>query len=499
MNTIRYPIFRKDFAILLKLTVAALIVQAAIMVGYPPIALMMDCRLGNLDDWFPQVQMAIGVLVALVAAGYWFAEERMGGNLCFLQRLPVSSRRIFTEKTMAGIGILLVLWLCQVAWCMQFYSTSKSFMSSSGLVFTFSLLVVSLYAYGLGLPLSRYLKQTISVVLIGILAVVVLSVFLLILWEIFHEALKAIFLGKYEELNVVLYILFATPLILIVYGSAIFRQTLFWKPRSHFDYLSQIYFSQNRLCQWLIHGVLILACFRIILINESNLISLVILVSSICAVVSIAIGASTYTNEEKHGLKNVLFYQPIHLGELYWVRWLCGLCLALIPVLCFTLYLLFQPNNPFTHHLKIRPFTILFSTLLFGLIPFACGAFVTHAIRNTLYAFFESIAAYAISLSLVFYSINNLSIWFSEYSGEMFWNDMSFDFVGFFKVSLFLFAGFALAGWRTVTDRELLTRGTWYRQLYVGRLFLFVLVVTFVFVKTGWKDLFFLVTGIDIG
>ena len=166
------------------------------------------------------------------------------------------------------------------------------------------------------------------------------------------------------------------------------------------------------------------------------------LASSVCGLVSVAIGVSTYSNDEKHGLRNVLFYQPISLSHLYWMRWLCGLCLALIPASCLVVLLLAGVNLSPSVIEKFHPLLAVFYFLFFGLIPFAVGAFTTHLIRNTLYAFFESVVAYAISLALILHTVRSGSVWLSQnYNDMIFRNDLP-DCSSFFNVSLFLYRWF---------------------------------------------------------
>jgi hypothetical protein len=82
------------------------------LVVYPPIALKMDCRLVIWTTGFSQVRWLSASL-----SRWWrrilVRGRTHGCNLCFLQRLPVPPGGYYLENN-GGIGVLLVLWLCQV-------------------------------------------------------------------------------------------------------------------------------------------------------------------------------------------------------------------------------------------------------------------------------------------------------------------------------------------------------------------------------------------------
>lgn len=501
MNRQTYPIFRKDFEILIKLTIATLAIQAAIQILYPVFEQIRNLPHRNVDEWLPRVQVAISVLAGLIAAGYWYAEEREGNHLLFLRRLPASARRIWGEKTAAGLGALAALLAIQTVWSLLIYSREKGFWGIEGIKFLLTILSFSLLAYVVGLPLSRYLKQTISVVLTGIPVVVFLCFCFFLIQTTIEKSLSsyslkamnlternpdAIFLPWFASIAI---------LILAIYFYAILRQSLFAKPRTRIDRLSAVFFQQNRLNQYLTLGVLALLLFRFAIIGHDFVSEeakgLVVL---ICAIVSIAVGVRTYTTEEKHGLRNVLYYHPVSLSHHYWTRWFCGACLTSIPILCVISYL-FVGNIAGTPDGQpiLHPVMILLYGLFAGLIPFACAALVTHAARNPLYAFFESVAAMFV-LVLFFFG------WY--WSELIFRIDLVSKIIGEWQPIMLIIAlplGLALAGWRAATDREFLTGGEAYRQIYIGRLFFFLLAFLLIVFKTGWKDLFFLVTGFDIG
>ncbi|MBN2327166.1 MAG: hypothetical protein JXR73_08415 [Candidatus Omnitrophica bacterium] len=498
MNIQNYPIFRKDFSVQFKLMLAALIMQGMIMFLYPPLIRMMDSRLGPIYDWFPPVQQAIAVLVGLIAAGYWYAEERAGNNLCFLQRLPATSRRIWGEKTAAGIAALTAFLVIQTLWSLIIYTESASFMSANGVFFLGSIFTISLFAYGIGLPLSRYMKQTISVILVGIPVVVLLGILLIMSGVLMLVFIEQTFYWKRYETYYAYHLHFmitVAPIVLIM-GLFLLRQSIF-KPRTAFDHLATIFFAQNRLYQYLALGALIFIPFRFVYYEAGFMRDLNPFLMLACATVSILIGVNTYSNDEKHGLRNVLYHHPASLSSIYWSRWICGFILAMIPALCFMYYGLINSQVSFASNLEMNPVPIFVNLYLIGLLPFACAAFITHAIRNTLYAVFESIAAVLIVTFICIQSNFNTFINFPQPILSNAFNQTLLNYFSWLPSAMLI--GFALAGWRAATDRKLLTGGTLYRQIYIGRLFIFLLAVLLIAFKTGWKDLLFLTTGVDAG
>ncbi|MGC9326994.1 MAG: hypothetical protein ACP5I1_05130 [Candidatus Hinthialibacter sp.] len=506
MKISTHPIFRKDFFILFKLMLTALIVQGMIMFLYPPFVRMMNSSLNPIYDWFPPVQQAIAVLVGLIAAGYWYAEERAGNHLGFLLRLPASSRRIWGEKTAAAIAMLAVFLTLQTVWCLIIYIDSASFRSASGILFLISIFMISLFAYGVGLPLSRYLKQTISVIFVGIAAVVFLGTLLFMLYSLLTEYIKeALHWEKSGAFDYDFFFFFMSIMVVAVFlivGLFLMRQS-FNKPRTAFDHLATTFFAQNRLYQYLAFGTLIVGMLRIVFIHERIITpGLNLLAILACAIISILIGVNTYSNDEKHGLRNVLYHHPASLSSIYWSRWTCGFILAMIPAFCILDSGLLDSglltsHGYFVSNLNTNPLLTFVNLFLIGLLPFACAAFITHAIRNTLYAVFESVAAIVIVIFICMASNIYPFFFFPHAILSNPFNQTFLNYLSWLLAAMLI--GFALAGWRAATDRELLTGETLYRQIYIGRLFIFLLAALLIVFKTGWKDLLYLATGVDVG
>ncbi|RJP21685.1 MAG: hypothetical protein C4527_23055 [Candidatus Omnitrophota bacterium] len=188
MNRNSFAIFRKDVKLLSGQAIAALAVQAALMILVPVLISLLQLMNGNQPAsvtpykwWFPQMQIAISVIIAFIAAAYWSAEERDGGHDRFLQRLPVSRMRIRREKTAAGLCIVLAVSLIQLAWYWIFYLWGVSLWDAGDPVFTY-LFALSIIAYFVGLSLSSVLPNAIAVIIIGV-AILFLGSWAFQLWN----------------------------------------------------------------------------------------------------------------------------------------------------------------------------------------------------------------------------------------------------------------------------------------------------------------------------
>ena len=490
MNIQSYAIFQKDFKLLSRHAASALMVQALIMALVPllysylnstGIHIFVDW---NINKWFHKVQIAITCLIALIAAAHFMAEERSGNNVLLLKRLPVSWMRIFSEKLAAGFSIVIAVCLIQLIWFLVTLLFGIKLWEAENKIFAY-MLSISIFAYIIGVMISSKVKQTITVLLNGMLIVVI----------------STIMAQQYASQNKIdAYYFFPVFLLVLAIPFGIgmgilkLRHTLHSNIRFRTDQLIRLQLKQN----WLY--LLLGALFFIVAIIGFAVSSEEIVSSSIAGsvILSIFIGISTYKNNEKHGQQNVLYYQPISLSEIFWTKWLSGFALALMPALCIT-FSLIGMNNP--HGINNSNELGIFLLLpLIGLGPFACAALFTHAIRNTLYAFLECIPAFIIA-SFIFYYLQ-----FSAYpiiAKAALFSGVGYDLYDMIPripgILIALFTGFVLAAWRTATDRSVLTGTTLYRQLYVGRIFFFMLAVVVIIFKIGWDDMFYLLTGIDLG
>ncbi len=180
MTINQFAIFRKDFKIIGQHTLAALgfqfflIALMSTITRFSTDQFLPSFQNMSMDQWFPKLQIAITSLVALVAAAYWSVEERAEGNDIFLKRLPVSRPQLWCEKTVAGLSIIVFLIAIQYAINIIIYNLF-------GIMIwhwddpVFSLLCTHAFlAYPVGLFLSCFIRQSIGVIVGGIVILLAL-------------------------------------------------------------------------------------------------------------------------------------------------------------------------------------------------------------------------------------------------------------------------------------------------------------------------------------
>ncbi|HQO36069.1 MAG TPA: hypothetical protein PLG59_15505, partial [bacterium] len=173
-----YPVYRKDLRVLSKQAVAALLLQPVLLIL---ISILLKARhildysaifrhalsASFVRDFFPKIQIAITALIALAAAAQWSAEERTGQHDRFLRRLAVSRTRVWGEKAAAGLtivlGVIVIQYLCQSIALMFGYEIWY-LDDPVGLYIS----VIGITSYLVGLLLSCLFKQTLHVVLVGL-------------------------------------------------------------------------------------------------------------------------------------------------------------------------------------------------------------------------------------------------------------------------------------------------------------------------------------------
>ncbi|MFH1739826.1 MAG: hypothetical protein ABIH23_12515, partial [bacterium] len=181
-----YPVFRKDLRLLGKQMIGALAVQILLMIGA---IILITTKNKYVTDLLPmgvdplqilaKIQIAVSAVVAVVAAAYWWAEERSERNDWFLRQFPITRSRLFGEKTAAGLTVLLILVAFQWLFHLIFLSSGYEIWDRSESIGLY-ICIVTLAGYLIGLPLSRFLKQSITVVLLG------LGIEFLAMWLLFQ-------------------------------------------------------------------------------------------------------------------------------------------------------------------------------------------------------------------------------------------------------------------------------------------------------------------------
>ncbi len=525
MKKIALGIYKKDCKLLLKMTIGALAIQGFIM-GFIPLCQVLlsesfdrnliDIKTMPLSDWFPKVQAAISAVIALVAAAYWSAEERAGKHDQFLHRLPVSSFHYWTEKTAAGVTIILLTLVCQVLWFYGVAAFDVKLWIHDDLV-PLNLILISTIAYLVGLPLSRLFTQSIVIVISGFIILGLL--FLFGIYQTIFAFCKDFSWDGFSTPLLTYKIYYTVLAFFIVFAVLIYSfsnrkkiNNQLKQPSSGFSVLFQYQMKRYRwfftiaICLLVIPGFFLLTSPQDIMSSFKAFLTAII--TPFVLILSGIVGIYTYSNQEKDGINHMLYHVPVPRLHLYWSKFLAGLVVASILSLAFTLtaaaYIhsinFCTSGNPrdFFCLLRFDIFSLLPNLFLFGLLPYVCGALFTHAIRNTFYAFLETIPIWMITLAVVFY-LQYAMIKYVGFAGQ-FIVDFRGDLLPLVPwVLILMLIALAWGGYKAAADRTLLAGHTGARQLGVIRLFFFALAVVVILIKTGWRDLFYLLTNINIG
>lgn len=528
MNTLmqRYGIFTKDIKILLWMMLVVFGIQFLVMFLLPPLFFILNqldiIRFGiPFKYWFPKVQVSMSIILALIAAGHWWAEERGGGTTDFLYRLPISKMQLWVEKTLAGFTCIVIVIFIQCLWyALLCYFGYYFFINIDGPLdeFFYILFNVTVYAFIVGLPISYRIDHTIGVIVIG------LAMFMPGVWiasmiqdgsliDMKDQSLLGMINGLSYFMSVLpMLLLICMPILLYIYYS--------WKytkpnPKNSKPFWVLVQKQYREMRGYFIAAVLLLILSIVSIFSSSLLITGIMWCTIMVA--SLLTGIATYTNEEKGGLNSLLYHHPIPLTHVYWSKILPSLGIAIVLAAAFVitfLAILFTDDNSIAKYFyfkkpsdvsSIYPLTLMefylpVCMLMFftGLLPFAVGVLMSHIVPNTVYAFIESVP-FVIGATVCF-----IYLQFADegYVLEMMMNlseqkVMPIPTVPLVVILLSLLL--MLAAWRTATDRRLLTSSILQRQFYVARLYLLVIALTILAFKVGYWDTLYLVTGIDLG
>jgi ABC-type transport system involved in multi-copper enzyme maturation permease subunit len=243
--------------------------------------------------------------------------------------------------------------------------------------------------------------------------------------------------------------------------------------------------------------------------NTSNdyVVAGIIALPFLAILLSIACGIFSYSSNEKYGTHCVLYHHAVSLHRIFWSKYVYGLFIvffcALFFIIVAVMFINFQTvqNPPF--YTITDKFIAVFTAFLLGFLPYCCSMLACHLGQNKIYAFLESIVFSGLAIAL---------FWHLEYgftgSGLITHELLPFGYINIAEQLsylslpwplLYLLGAFSLAAWRTATDRRVLTEGALYRHGYIFRLVVFIAALGYALFYTGWKDLLYLLTGIDIG
>lgn len=546
-----YPVYRKDLLLLGKALLGILALQVFLILAFQLFSLFLE---GKVIPWHQtanalgSMQLIFNPLFALAAAGYCSAEEKAQGTDLFLNRLPVPRKRVYREKLAAGFTSLVALFICQ--WLLHLIaSVFGAPIWASGQGVGFVILALTLGSYLIGLPISLLVKQTLTVILLG--AGVELLGFVT-----FVSLARGM---NYRTSSLLwLVIIFCIPVLIGLFSERLRSGgwlsharmaptrfgTLLWKS------------MRENLILYLLTTPVIFLC---IMPTPSDwLLGLAIVGGVLLAV----LGINTYSPLEKEGTLCMLYHHPLPRRNIFLAKiapnLLCALVLTTalalaiqqsavhhfrlgtptlavsgwrIPTDLVTLvsglvlgaglilaavfrrpqYILVTVTltvlailgctiaRPDAQAYNYLPFTPL---LLCGLSIYICGVLMSLAFKRPIYALLTALGATGFTYGVVLYLIVPASRLHDFIRNANAWPKEAFnDTLGalLFWPMLVLFVGLLASAWRTATDRAALTGTEYIRPLYGIRLFCFVLAVTVILTTTGWGDLVYLLTNIDLG
>lgn len=519
-NTFSFPLLAKDLHQLLWGAVVTLALQTvaflALVVfrygrfytfGWTLFVETWDC------GFAPFLQAAFTAFYTLVAAAIWMAEEREAGTERFLRRLPASRARVWGEKLAAGliaVGVLLVLqafWMLAgcALWGVPFWFTQTR-------VF-FHITLCALVSVLIGFPLSWWLRNSSSVIILGAIAQCVF-------WWIF-ELLPLVpvqsnwdFNAGTAELSVML-----APALLpaLLFGLLHLAAQTYAGARFGMRWFGGGLFPLEISRQWLHYGLassLLLAAV-ILWINKTALQSpdVEFAKDSLCIVCIIAVvamltalGFTLYSNLEKNGIRCVLYHHSISRHRVFWAKF--GAALPSVLLYAFAFFALclalFGPDINYldTKHWRtwIFPLQVGLSLPLFMYLCCLLISFVGD--RSWIMQGIKGASAGAIGVAMVlFYLSIALEPMFSDAASwecvlESFVRD---PFSGSAPEVVFPLLGLTLGAWFCSARRDLLAGSCGKRSSAVMQLLLVIPALHFLIFFTDFRDLLFLVTGIDFG
>ena len=505
------PVFRKDLRLLSKQMLAALAFQGLLMVVIPLLAkssfggLIDFPRLPHISQWFPKIQLCISAVIALVAAAQWSVEERITRNVLFLQRLAASRLRVWGEKALAAAAILTAIVLLQCLWYAAAQIAGLKIWDPPYEAVSY-IVAVTVTAYLIGLPLSCRLNHSINVILIG------LAIELVAVW-LYAFVIRA----HWEELG--FYIL-----LLAVLGLPTLAAIMLVRMRR--SELMNRYVPREFQLEAGQSGVLALTrkqvwenatLYAVVLVILALLGMLLLLVSrhtttvddasfltpmAVAAMLSVILGTTTYSEADKQGIRCMLYHYPIPRTAIFWTKFVQGLFGAFLLSLLLIL-LTARFNSRALSFLTREVWTSTAWVVLITLVPYCCGVLVTHGFKRSLYAVMAALPVVILVFVVISY-LESLPMGFeamcASYIGGVEPASVLSSLAPRFPWTPFLIVvGLALAGWRAATSPAVLSGSSAYRQIVVIRLLLFVLAVVVLVTKTGLRNLFFLITRIDLG
>ncbi len=445
-------------------------------------------------EWFPSLQITVCAILPLCAAAQWSAEERNGGNLIFLRRLAASKTRIWGEKTAAGVTALILLLIVQSVWFFTLLKSNLIVVDPEENFIRFYVLI-ALASYIVGLPYSLVMTQTIGVILLGIFTEFVV----LCLYAVGSDELR---MPTWQTWSILA--IFVVPCAAAVASELSGFRIGIFAPAQRNSKIIPLVFKEIRD-----NAVLYMFAFALGLFAFFDLPipALCVLIASIL-ILSATIGASIYSQQDKDPRRCILYFHPIPRSLIYCVKFVVGFLMAsflsvmmLIVIVKYSSAAghksLIEVLEPSGHDGFVSSCFFFFAI---GLIPYFCGVLLSQAFQRSLYAALAALPVALFTYLIILYlgAMGLITLGAARMFQMRDWEPITI--VSLFPWPLILIlVGYGLSALRASTDTSVLTGTTWERQRYILRLGLFVVAAVFFICTTGWGDLLYLITGIDLG
>lgn len=497
MNINRAPVFVKDLKVLSKHLLVLMGAQLLFALMAPLVADYLQ-SLGRPDkfvesvrtlEWFPKLQIAMGILFGLVCAAQFSLEERLAGTDRFLSRLAAPRNRIRLEKLMAGVCAVCALLVCQWLWSAAVQPLGIELWKDEDSVGVFLLLTGST-AYLIGLPLGYIVNHTMAVILLGS-CVEYVGLWTFNMWWMNRPLYMWRDLWPlYVVASIVALVVGFTHMRKFHLRLGVFRGPGVTLPL-------ELMIRKELVENWMMYGVVVvMAGFGLFsdAYRSEEAISIYI---GLVALLSAMLGALAYAPKEKDGLGTVLYHHPIPRRVIFGVKFGVGfaavLLLAFIAVRMASLHYVARMSH--AREISFSTNALVVAVLL---APYGCGMLVSLVCPKTIHSVLLTLLGLIPACALGVYLFQVEHKIFKAASRAIHNVDVTAETPSYW-LPLLMAIGFALAALRAATDRSVLAGGIGYRTLYVGRLYFFVLAATLILITTGWLDLLYLTTGLDLG
>ena len=334
-------IFYKDVRIGLK---HLLIVPAMFTLMYLAMKLIAEGHYGHVAT-----QQEIGAIslvmlttfntfIAIVIGAQVMAEEKNAGTNLLLARLPISRGHLYTEKIVAGLSCVAILYAASLFY-LSFLDLENAWKNSISFGTIPGNLAIAMFsAYAFAIALSRFTHQSIAILLVSFGAECLLWFAIAII-----ASTEAIDWYVIRVSGMFLLLFFVVPTILLWRKWQLPLHPALWgttDQRTRLKGLIWKSFAENGLLH--VMCLLLLSATLILVYSSSASIRHGDSIVGTCIVMMgvllfAALGSSAYATNERKGLHCIAYYHPIPRGHLFAAKQLAALPSIVIVSLALVL------------------------------------------------------------------------------------------------------------------------------------------------------------------